>query len=134
MRKKLAALPLAAALLLTGCTAGSPSAAPSTPTDTQAVQAAAPSPTTDLDMWSNQQVTAWMDAGGLEDMARVGKRPDSLVSWGSDEVGTIRVSTMGDDYTKSDLAKVAKLVLDGTDATTVIAETRTGGETATVSK
>ena len=85
------ALPLAAALLLTGCTAGSPSAAPSTPADTQeaATPTATPTPAKTADprqAWADEKIVEWL--GPNKPINR--EVPFHYIeSWDSPEPGTL---------------------------------------------
>lgn len=86
-------LPLAVALLLTGCTAGSPAATPSTTTEIQAVQASA-----DRRSWANEVFND-----------RTYQAP--VKSWSSPKAGTLNIIIGGEDWQEYDLRHVAEEIM-----------------------
>lgn len=113
------ALPLAAALLLTGCTAGSPAAAPSTPAETQAVQVAAtptasatPAPTKTADprqAWADEKLELFISTAGAKSLKAwdVGTPERNIVSVDSPAKGVFRIKVADAKYDKYDLDGMA---------------------------
>lgn len=122
-------LPLAAALLLTGCTAGSPAAAPSTPAETQAVQVAAtpepsatpnttpsatatpaPSKTADpAQAWADEKLELFISTAGAKSLKAWDKgTPErNIVSVDSPTKGVFRIKIADAKYDKHELQGMA---------------------------